>query len=302
MPEPIARRSAVPRALRLAAVLVAAAATLTGCSTGGSAPVPTRTYAVTTEKDVVFAQPDGVQLRLDACTPKGASGPLPAVVIVHSGSFTEGSHSDLDWLCAEGAARGFAAFTVDYRLLPAAFPAQLQDVASAVDWISADAQAKRYDVDPKRIVLLGTSAGATVVAELLTGVPGSPVKPSRFKGGALLSAAVDATSVAQEPGITPGELQVTLQYAGCTSTDCSRLDDISAVKHVSAGDPPMFVANSTDELVPVDQAKAMAAALQSAGVRHELRIVDGQDHAEFIAQNHPDVDAAMWAFLRSTVS
>jgi acetyl esterase/lipase len=219
-------------------------------------------------------------------------------VIVHSGAWSEGTHSDLDWLCEEGARHGFAAFTVDYRLLPAAYPDQLDDVVAAVDWIRAAKQAKRFGVDPSRIALLGTSAGAGIVAELLTGTPGSPVKPSRFVGGAMLSAIFDFPAVTTET-TSAAELKVPLEYAGCTSVDCTKLADVSAVLHVDKSDPPMFLANSTNELVPQVQATEMDAALKKAGVRHELHIADGTDHAEFIVQNHKDIDTAMWTFLTS---
>jgi acetyl esterase len=288
------------RALRGAALIVAltSAAALAGCSSGAS-PAPATSAPVDVVKDLDFAQPDGTQLQLDACTPQGATDALPAVVIVHSGSWTEGSHGDLDWLCEEGARHGFAAFTVDYRLLPSAFPSQLEDVVSAVDWISADAQAKRFHVDPKRVALLGTSAGGAIVGELLTGVPGSPVPPSRFIGGAMLSGIFDFPSIVSA-ATGSSQQQVALDYAGCATTECSRLDDVSAAQHVDAGDPPMFLANSTTELMPLDQATTMAAALQAAGVRHELEIAtSGTDHAEFIALNHRDIDAKMWTFLES---
>ena len=295
-----ATRSSRLRALRATTLIVAAAAVLTACSTGGGASpssAPASSGPVDVAENLVFAQPEGTELQLTACTPRQVRGSLPAVVIVHSGGFTEGGHEDLDWLCKEGAQRGFAAFTVDYRLLPNAFPSQLEDVVSAVDWISAAAQVKRFHVDPKRIALLGTSAGGGIVSELLTGVPGSPVPSSRFVGGAVLSGVYDFTTIA--PEATAEELRVSLEYAGCDSVNCSRMSDVSAIKSVDANDPPMFLANSTDELVPLGQATAMKAALQDAGVRNELRISQGKDHAEFIAMNQRDIDAAMWAFLRS---
>ena len=295
-----ATRSSRLRALRATAIVAAAAALLTACSTGGASPSssPAASGPVDVVENLVFAQPEGTELQLTACTPREVRGSLPAVVIAHSGGFTEGSHEDLDWLCKEGAQRGFAAFTVDYRLLPSAFPSQLEDVVSAVDWISAAEQVKRFRVDPKRIALLGTSAGGGIVSELLTGVPGSPVPSSRFIGGAVLSGVYDFTTIAPES--TAEALRVSLEYAGCDSVDCSRMSDVSAIKAVDANDPPMFHANSTDELVPLGQATAMRAALQAAGVRNELRISKGKDHAEFIAMNQRDIDAAMWTFLQST--
>jgi acetyl esterase/lipase len=289
-------------ALRAAACLLAVTATaaLAGCGTAGAAPTATSTPGVAVAHDLDFARPDGAQLKLDACTPKRATGKLPAVVIVHSGGWTEGSHGDLDWLCEEGARHGFAAFTVDYRFLPAAFPSQLEDVVSAVDWISAKAQADRFHVDPKRVALLGTSAGGTIVAELLTGVPGSPVPSSRFVGGAVLSGIHDFTALPAEAQGNTAAVETTLGYSGCSSLDCARLATVSPIKHLDRKDPPMFLANSTDELVPLPQATRMDEALKAAGVRHELRIAEGKDHAEFIVLNHRDIDAAMWAFLTKT--
>jgi acetyl esterase/lipase len=285
----------------LPAMVAATALLLTGCTAGSSAPAPTPTAtpAVAVVKDLVFAAPGGTQLRLDACTPKGTTGTLPAVVIVHSGSFIEGEHGDLDWLCKEGAQHGFAAFTVDYRLLPAAhFPGQLDDVMSAVDWISAAPQVARFHVDPKRVALLGTSAGAIISSELLFGVPGSPAKPSRFVGGALLSAAYDMPAAAAEgPDATPEAVKVALEYAGCSTADCPALRTISAIHAVDRTDPPLFMANSTNELIPLPQLTEMDKALKAAGVQHESHIAQGTDHAEFIVKNHPDIDAAMWAFL-----
>jgi acetyl esterase/lipase len=41
----------------------------------------------------------------------------------------------------------------------------------------------------------------------------------------------------------------------------------------------MFVANSTDELIPLDQATTMAARLRAAGVPVRLDVIPGNGHA-----------------------
>ena len=45
----------------------------------------------------------------------------------------------------------------------------------------------------------------------------------------------------------------------------------------------MLIVNSSKELVPVDQARAMDAALAIAGVGHHLLLVPGGRHAEQLA-------------------
>lgn len=284
----------------LTALVLAAALPLTACSSNGpnpnATPIPSSVRMV---RDQVFARPDGTPLKLTACVQREATAKLPVLVLVHSGSWNSGDHSMLDFLCAEGAVQGFAAFTVDYRLLPAAYPDQLDDVASAISWI--DRSADRFDADTSRIALLGTSAGAAIVSELLTGTPGSPMKPSDFTGGAMLSGIYDFSRVLKDT--KSQEAQPVLDYAGCDDEQgCTdRFDRVSAAAHVSAADPPMFLANSTGEIMPSSQMETMSSALRSAGVRHEAVFSEGGNHAEYIAFYDRSVDQKMWAFLRSTV-
>ena len=57
-----------------------------------------------------------------------------------------------------------------------------------------------------------------------------------------------------------------------------RWEDASPITHVDPTDAPLLLANSDDELVPVDQARAMAARLDTAGVVHQLVVVPGRRH------------------------
>jgi hypothetical protein len=41
----------------------------------------------------------------------------------------------------------------------------------------------------------------------------------------------------------------------------------------------MWLANSTEEIVPLTQLQALTDALASAGIDHEVRILDGREHA-----------------------
>jgi acetyl esterase/lipase len=67
---------------------------------------------------------------------------------------------------------------------------------------------------------------------------------------------------------------------GCTLATCpDRLAQASPVTHVDDDDAPLYLVNSTDELVPLSQARAMAARLRAAGVDHRLDVLPGTRHA-----------------------
>lgn len=114
------------------------------------------------QQDVEFARPDGVPLRLDLHVPDGP-GPFPTAILVHGGGFDEGSKStNFKPLFQPLSDAGFAWFSIDYRLAPKAHLQEaVADVFSAIEWVKA--HAAQYHVDPKRIALIGESAGALLV-------------------------------------------------------------------------------------------------------------------------------------------
>lgn len=113
------------------------------------------------EKDIAYGS-DPLQ-KLDIWQPKGGRGRAPIVVFVHGGGFARGDKKDYDNIPAYFARHGFLGVNVNYRLAPAvAWPAVSEDVGSAVAWLKANAAA--HGGDPRRIVVIGHSAGASAVA------------------------------------------------------------------------------------------------------------------------------------------
>ena len=53
----------------------------------------------------------------------------------------------------------------------------------------------------------------------------------------------------------------------------------ASVPAVAAAGAPLYLVNSTDELVPLSQARAMAERLADAGVAHQLDVLPGTRHA-----------------------
>ena len=125
---------------------------------------------VLVRRGIEFARPGDVPLTLDIYRPPTA-GPHPVLVQVYGGAWQRGS-PDLDRSFASWfAARGYLVVSIDYRHAPAArWPAQIQDVRSALGWILAHSQ--EYEADPRRIALLGRSAGAQLA--LVAAYQGGP--------------------------------------------------------------------------------------------------------------------------------
>ncbi len=257
------------------ACVAAALVVVAGCAARSSSG---ESRAYTVERDVTFT-PEGwpEALAADVYAPRGG-GPFAAVLLVHGGSWSGRSRSDMSRLGARLAERGFIAVNVSYRFAPAyRFPAQLDDVREALRWIHA--RAERLRVDRDRIGAFGYSAGAHLVTLLATVSPGDELDQGRNGGEMIRPRAVVA-------GGTPTDLRkfnggrAVPQFLGATQQQNPSLFALaSPVVHVTPDDPPMFLYHGNrDRLVDPSHARDMKQSLDSAGVRSELRIVAGLGH------------------------
>jgi acetyl esterase/lipase len=101
---------------------------------------------------------------LDVYRPRHATR-APLVVFFYGGSWQNGSRDLYPFLGRALAAQGFVTAVPDYTLYPEArFPAFLEDGALAAAF--AREQAASWGADPRRLVLMGHSAGAYIAAML----------------------------------------------------------------------------------------------------------------------------------------
>lgn len=283
-------------------LLVAIGIAAAGCAPSPhGVPDPTPAGAAFTETGVVYREVDDVRLALDACLPADADRPSPAVILLHGGGFVEGtrSSSGMSELCTWFASHGFAAFPVSYRLVPEfVYPDQVEDVAAAVAFLRANAD--RFAIDPDRIGALGSSAGAIIALQAATLGEGPLDAGSRLGAVVSLSGVADMSAAAAQSG-TPSEeaIALMLAYLGCTSIASCDGAAASPVSNLDPTDPPLLLVTSKHDLVPVEQAEAMAAALDEQGVEHELIVLLGNGHGAQLLTAR--VEAAILAFLESTL-
>ncbi|AYF97697.1 alpha/beta hydrolase [Protaetiibacter intestinalis] len=233
--------------------------------------------------DIEYGAADGQPLLLDACLPPdfdALTDPArAAIVVVHGGSWARGSKDDVAWraVCQWLAASGYPAFALDYRLAPEhPYPAAIDDVGAAVEWLRDPEQLARFGIDPDRIGAFGGSAGGNLVSLLGTRGTGSLDVGSRVAAVVELSGPIDLTGVA----VTDDFVPVQLAYLGCATEDaCPAAVAASADTWVDASDPPFFVAHSTDEMIPLGQAKLFVRALRDAGVDTTFVTVTGTLHS-----------------------
>jgi acetyl esterase/lipase len=129
-------------------------------------PFPVRNSEVTCTPNLEFCRVGDIRLRLDVHRARAHRGPVPkpTFVYVHGGAWMIGHRRRQGLpLLQHLAARGWACFSVDYRLSPrATFPDHVVDVKRAIAWIRE--HATEYAADPDFLVLGGNSAGGHLAA------------------------------------------------------------------------------------------------------------------------------------------
>ena len=118
------------------------------------------------------------KLCFDFYEPAGEADTLrPLVITLFGGGFVAGARdwADMEAWCNRFAENGYAAASIDYRLMPAKnFSSKglirtgfmsAQDVSAAVRFFKANSA--EYHIDTNRIFLLGESAGAVAVIHML---------------------------------------------------------------------------------------------------------------------------------------
>ncbi|MFN6528381.1 alpha/beta hydrolase [Nostoc sp. ChiSLP03a] len=110
------------------------------------------------QKDILFASPGGMPLKMEVYQPPEV-GKYPAVVVIYGGAWQYGNthaNSEFNQYIAN---HGYTVFAIDYRHAPKyQFPSQLDDVRTALNFIRK--HAAEYEADSERMILLGRSAGA----------------------------------------------------------------------------------------------------------------------------------------------
>jgi len=255
------------------------------------------------ELDLPYAATENVRQRLDLYLPKARkhNKPLPVVAHLHGGGWQFGNKSGgyryVGPLVESGE---YAGVSIGYRLTnEACWPAQIHDCKAAIRWLRANAA--KYNLDPDRIGVTGTSAGGHLSAMLgtsgndtnLEGTLGEHTKQS-----SRVTCVVDHFGPSDFRAflmVLDPTLAVTKLLGGPPRDKLDLALAASPVTHVTSDDAPFLLIHGTrDPIVPFGQSEVLYAALIKAKVDAKLVAVEGGGHGNF---GSAEVAARMRAFF-----
>ncbi|TDE27353.1 alpha/beta hydrolase [Actinomadura sp. 6K520] len=218
-------------------------------------------------------------------TEPGAA-PRPAVLILHGGYWLHGDKGGWKYFARRLTEEGFVVLSANYRLAPRAqWPAQRDDAVSALAFLKDNAA--RWNLDPRRVAVVGASSGGHLATQLGTFGTGS----AQVRGVVALSP-VTSPSLAYhdggKPAATPSQRKLRravtelLNCAPGVSVDeecLAKLEDANSASHASTGDAPMLLMHTAGDFVPISHSNALAGALRAAGVPATVRSLEGDMHA-----------------------
>ncbi|OBK22191.1 alpha/beta hydrolase [Mycobacterium asiaticum] len=210
---------------------------------------------------------------------RGGAAPAPAVIYCHAGGFALGNLDTDHRQCLELARRGrCCVVSVDYRLAPEhPFPAALEDAATVLKWVVDNAI--RLEIDPGRIAVAGSSAGAALAAGLAHRAADGELPAVAFQ---LLHQPV----LDDRPTASKAEFRATPAFDGEGAEHMWRHylggqlptpQSVPSRRAQLAGLPATLI--TCAEVDPFrDEAVEYALALLSAGVSTELHVFPGACH------------------------
>ena len=238
--------------------------------------------AVTT-KDVTYPAGAGAQ-KARIYMPVGAKGPLPVILYIHGGGWVI---ADIDVYDSSPRAlaksTGAIVVSIEYRHAPEAkFPAAHDDANAAYKW--ALANAAKWGGDPKKVALVGESAGGNMATTV-----------AMFARDMKLQAPVALIAVYPVANTSP-DTASKKAFVAAKPLNTPMLDwffKYTLAKPEQASDPRLnLVAAKLDGLPPTtiilaeidplhDDGAGLAEKLKAAGVATELKEFSGVTHEFF---------------------
>ncbi|CAL75393.1 putative para-nitrobenzyl esterase [Bradyrhizobium sp. ORS 278] len=199
----------------------------------------------------------------------------PLIVFVHGGGWKRGDKRNATGAekVAHLLAQGYAFASIDYRLVPeATVEQQASDVAAAVAWLRTNSE--RLGINPARIVLMGHSAGAHLVA-----LVGTDPRYLRAVGLSLRDVsgiiALDGACYDVARQLSDSGRFMIDTYIQAFGTDPARQRALSPTLQAAKPNAPAFLILHVDRADGKAQSEALGAALAQAGTPAEVQGVGG---------------------------
>ena len=215
---------------------------------------------------------------LDILQPSSpALGNRPGVIVIHGGGWVQGDKEMmLDQYCLPLVRHGLVVANVEYRLAKTApAPAAVSDVLQAAQWFHD--HAAKYNVDPKRILVAGGSAGGHLALMVAMTPASADLGPS-----VKIAGVIDFFGIADVADQLEGLNARDYAVQWIPERQPGRMElarRISPMTYVRKGLPPILALHGdADPVVPYEQSVNLVKAIKSAGGEAELITVPGGKH------------------------
>jgi arylformamidase len=225
------------------------------------------------KRNIPYVNPGHERQVLDVFWPKEAKN-LPVVFWIHGGGWQTGDKSDVQIKPKVFTEKGYLFVSTNYRLLPSVDMTTLvQDVAKSMHWVHD--HIAEFGGDPKRILVMGHSAGAQLAALICT--------DERYLKAEGLSLAITKACVPVDgdtfdiPAIIEtaetrwrvhGLPKAKFGHREKFGNDPAKHRDFSAVSHVAKDKaiPPFFILHVAGHPDTTAQAVRLGNTLKEAGL------------------------------------
>jgi acetyl esterase/lipase len=260
------------------------------------------------QKGLIYAKYGTREMHVDLFKPK-RKGKFPAVIIVHGGAWITGHYTMENPLAITLAKLGYVTITVEHRLSnEKKYPAQIHDLKASVRWLRANA--KRFDIDEKRIGAVGASSGGHLVALLgaTNEMPNFEGNGGNEKFSSRVQSVVDIDGTATF--IDPGNIEKEIKGPWNTNTTLTGFSfaenpaiwtEASPITHVNKKSSPILFLNSSSNR-PFQQREEMSAKLNNLGIFSEIVVVPDTPHPFWLFRPWFDVTVVhIDRFFRQTM-
>ncbi len=219
-----------------------------------------------------------------AYIPEG-DGPFPTVLYIHGGGWVIASLEAYDASPRELAELTKAVvISTDYRQAPAnQFPTAHDDAFSAYKWVLANAG--QYKGDPKKVAVVGESAGGNMAADICIEAKQQHLQEPVYQVLVYPVAGYDFNTKSYQDNATTKPLSAEgmkwffKYYLPKPEDGNDPRINLLAQKDVSGVAPATIIAAEIDPLLT--EGKAYADKLQAAGVKVQYKVYDGVTHEFF---------------------
>jgi acetyl esterase/lipase len=231
-----------------------------------------------------------MDLYLNTASPK----PVPVIINIHGGGWNKGTKESQSGF--NGFFRqGWSVVNMEYRLSTyAPAPAAVEDTRCVLIYLLNNA--KKLNIDPNRIVIMGGSAGGHLAL-----VGGLLENDHTFDTNCPTKETVKVRAIIDKYGITDvgqWKSKSAGQWLGPHAKDAAFIRSVSPLYLVKKTSPPTFIVHGdADPTVPYEQSVALHKKLQEAGVKTEFLTVPGGQHGKFPAEENKRVNDAILKFL-----